>query len=253
MRVLARPFVGFVALLASTAALLSVARAEEPAKKPWLETWVGVDASSKVWLVYSGITVAPFGDVWSDGWRLRAAGGYGQYDVTYGRTRYAARTTMTELVAGYQMRFGNLTAKLFAGLAHVGLDAAAKDGSRRFSEPEYGFKSALELWLDIGDHAFASLDAAGTTAHASFSARLRYGYRVTPPLALGPEVILNGNDTWASGDRNVLARALHNDSRVGGFARFQWTGGEISASGGISGDASRLARPYGTFNLSLQF
>lgn len=229
------------------------ARAEEPASKPWLETWAGADASKHVWLAYSGVTLAPFGNIWSDGWRLRAAGSYGQYDVTYGKTRYAARTTGAELAAGYQMRFGNLTAKLFAGAAYVGLEAAAKDGSRRLSQPEIGFKTALELWLDIGDHAFASFDAAGTTAHATFSARLRYGYRITPPLALGPELILNGNDTWAGGNRSLLDRALHDDARAGGFARFMWTGGEISASGGISGDISRLSRPYATLSVSFQF
>lgn len=253
MRVLARHLLGFVALLSQVAVIHDFARAEEPAYKPWLESWAGADASAQVWLIYSGATIAPFGNVWSDGWRLRIGGGYGQYDVTHGKTRYAARTMTTDLVAGYQMRFGNLTAKLFAGASHIGLEAVAKDGSRHISEPEIGFKTALELWLDIGDHAFASFDAAGTTAHASFSARVRYGYRIAPPLSLGPELVLNGNDTWAGSDRNVLGRALHGDSRIGGFARFQWTGGEISASGGISGDISHPSRPYATITLSLQF
>ena len=253
MRVATRYLLGVLALLPVVAFAPETACADEPAYKPWRETWAGADASSNVWLAYSGATVAPFGDVWSDGWRLRAVGGYGQYEVTYGKTRYAARTTSTDLVIGYQKRFGDLTAKLFAGASYVGLDAVAKNGSKRVSEPEIGFKSALELWLDIGDHAFASLDLAGTTAHASFSARVRYGYRISPPLALGPEMILNGNDTWAGADRGHLERALHNDSRFGGFARFQWTGGEASVSGGISGDISRLPRPYGTLNVSLQF
>lgn len=253
MCVATRYLLGVLALLSKVAIAPDLACAEEPAFKPWRETWIGADFSSNVLLVYSGATVAPFGDAWSDGWRLRAAGGYGRYEVTYGKTRYAAQTTNADLVIGYQKRFGNLTAKLFAGASFVGLDAVAKDGTKRVMEPEIGFKSALELWLDIGDHAFASLDVAGTTAHASFSTRLRYGYRITPPLALGPELILNGNDTWAGADRGHLDRALHNDSRIGGFARFQWTGGEVSASGGISGDISHLSRPYVTLNMSLQF
>ena len=39
----------------------------------------GVDASSHVRFAYSGATIAPYSDMFSNELRLRAATGYGQY------------------------------------------------------------------------------------------------------------------------------------------------------------------------------
>lgn len=232
-------------------------RADEPANKPWRETWIGGDISPHVWLVYSGTTIAPFADIWSDGFRLRMASGYGQYGVRYGKTDYDVSTYFADALIGYQMRFGTLTAKLFAGAAYIGVDAVSKARTRALSEPELGAKAVLELWLDIADRSWASLDAAYTTAHDSFSVRARYGYRITPPFSFGHEIILNGNDLWidrrTTGTASALERALHNDIRFGSFLRFQWTGGEVSVSGGISGDIDRPIVPYATINASFQY
>lgn len=256
--VASRPIIAalcFAPLLAG--ATISTAAADEPADKPWRETWLGGDASSHVWLLYSGTTLAPMGDLWSNGARLRIVGGYGQYDVRYGKRDYAVRTTFTDAMVGYQMRFGALTAKAFAGATFITVDAAAHDGTRALSQPALGGKVALELWLDAGERAWMALDTSAATAHDSFSARLRYGWRALPPLSVGPEAILNGNDLWVDRTgvdaKGPIERALHNDVRFGGFARFNWTGGEISISGGIAGDIDRPAVPYGTLNASLQF
>lgn len=240
--------------LGATAAGL---RADEPADKPWRETWIGGDASPHVWLLYSGTTIAPFGDLWSDGVRLRLVSGYGRYDVRYGRTDYDVSTYFTDALAGYQMRFANLTAKAFAGVTYVGVDAVSRSKTRGLSDPELGAKLALELWLDIGDHSWASLDASAATAHDSFSLRARYGYRVSSPFSIGPEFIINGNDLWMdrrSGEApGAFERAVHNDARFGGFARFHWTGGEVAVSGGVSGDIDRPAVPYATISASIQY
>lgn len=255
MRVLRAILATALALCIGTS--IAPLRADEPIEKPWRETWVGGDMSPHVWLLYSGTTLAPFGDIWSDGFRLRLTSGFGQYDVRYGRTDYAVSTYFADALIGYQMRFGALTAKLFGGATYFGVDAISKARTRAISEPEIGAKAVLELWLDIADHSWASLDAAYATAHESFSIRARYGYRITPPLSFGPEIILNGNDLWVDKRSAVTAgafeRALHNDIRFGGFVRFQWTGGEVSVSGGISGDIDRPATPYATINASFQY
>ncbi len=55
----------------------------EPASPPgWREVWAGADVSTKFWLLYSGVTVAPMGHIHSEGIRMRAAGGYGEYRYT---------------------------------------------------------------------------------------------------------------------------------------------------------------------------
>ena len=67
-------FAAAVPILFSTSAW-----ADPPEPYGWREVWAGVDASSHVWLAYSGATIAPYSDMFSNGLRLRAATGYGQY------------------------------------------------------------------------------------------------------------------------------------------------------------------------------
>ncbi|MES1179865.1 MAG: cellulose biosynthesis protein BcsS, partial [Hyphomicrobium sp.] len=46
----------------------------------WREIYGGVDAARDQWLSYSGMTMAPWSrGIYSDGWRIRLGGGYGQY------------------------------------------------------------------------------------------------------------------------------------------------------------------------------
>jgi hypothetical protein len=79
---LARPFIVWLTATAfaavATIASHVPARAD-PAAHGWREVWGGADASAHVWLIYSGMTVAPHSDIFSDGLRLRVAGGYGGY------------------------------------------------------------------------------------------------------------------------------------------------------------------------------
>src|SRR6185312_5195625 len=103
----------------------------------WREAWTGVDAAHDQWLAYSGMTVAPASsDIYSDGWRIRVGGGYGQYsyDGFTPRTacgdatktdacteddrkaqRYKVNHSYAEVLIGYYLRLGALTAKAFAG------------------------------------------------------------------------------------------------------------------------------------------
>src|SRR4051794_37527667 len=67
-----------VAIMSSL--FLSATATADPATPPgWREIWAGADVSGHVWLLYSGATVAPYSNVFDDGLRLRAAGGYGGY------------------------------------------------------------------------------------------------------------------------------------------------------------------------------
>ena len=36
------------------------------------------------------------------------------------------------------------------------------------------------------------------------------------------------------------------DGRAGGFIRYEWASGEVSASGGVTGDIARPRTPYAT-------
>ena len=240
----------------------------------WRESWSGVDIAKDNWLLYSGVTVAPFGHIHESGWRMRFAGGYGQYKYQGNRATgptpqiqsFAAATHYGDALIGYLERWGPLTAKAFAGISYLAHDIAPLDPDNLVTGDDIGFKGALELWLDIGDMGFASLDASWNTAHNTRNVRSRLGARVAPNWSSGLEAWLNlddqsdcdlgWNDTAACyGDEKT---ELLDYTRAGLFLRYDWDGGELSLSSGVSGGSfgssgNASPEPYATLNWLTQF
>lgn len=212
------------------------------------EIWTGADVSSHVWLLYSGATVSPYGHIYSDGLRLRIAGGYGRYSYVGKRLSdmqaFNAETSYAEALVGYQQRFGELTAKGFVGVAAIEHDIAPFDPENAVQGQEIGPKIAAELWLNVGASGWSSLDLSWTSAHNTSAARLRAGYRIIGDVSLGLEGGVNATD-------------FGEDARGGAFVRYAWNGGEISLSGGFAGrfleEASTLRDPYATASWLTQF
>ncbi len=253
---------GFVlALWICAAGTAPPARAGEPeAKSHEFEVYAGADASSASWLVYSGATAAPFGGIYDNGLRLRASAGYGRYRYKADRweqhgthepeivpdKKFSAATGFSDVLAGYLHRFGPLTAKAFAGVSIVEHDIAPFDPENSVQGMNAGLKGVVELWLNIDDASWASLDMSYTTAHKIGAVHMRNGYRVVPRLSAGIESILDAN-------------AEDRQGRAGLFLRYEWNTGEVSASGGVSGDLpnSRTLEiptaPYGAVNWLSRF
>jgi Cellulose biosynthesis protein BcsS len=224
----------------SNVAALNAAEAAKDPEFGWREMWVGADASKNAWLIYTGVTLAPFSkDIYSDGLRLRLSSGYGKYNYRISRSPDRPKCpagkdqivkpcidvdvgiSYVDALVGYQMRFGELTAKAFAGISTVDHKASLKDADNLTLGRKFGGTGALELWLNLGENAWTSLDLSYTTAHETGAARWRAGWRVLPTLSIGPE---------ARFDRNEQAGS----ARIGGFARYEWLGGEISAAVGVA-------------------
>jgi hypothetical protein len=229
--------------------LLSGPLHADPKPEPgWREIWVGADASSHVWLLYSGMTVAPHGHIFSDGLRLRIAGGYGGYSYVGDRRAqlmsFNAKTAFAEALVGYLKRLGPLTAKAFVGVAAIEHDIEPLDPENPVQGQEFGPKLVTELWLNMGISAWSSADLSWTSAHQTSAARLRTAYRVYGDVSLGLEAGLNAN-------------RLGEDARAGLFGRYAWDGGEFSLAAGFSGrfleEAQSLQDPYATVNWLTQF
>lgn len=237
------------------AGLSGAAFAQEPteAATRWREVWSGADVTSSVWLLYSGATISPNGDVYSNGIRFRTAAGFGGYEFDDDRInngaieqhRFKADTAFADVMVGYQYRFGELTAKAFVGVSAIAHNIREPGALTAPQGLEYGPKVATEFWLNLGPDAWTSLDLSWTSAHDTYAARTRTGYRVLPTLTAGVEAGVN-----ATGE--------HMDGRGGLFLRYEWAGGEISASAGLSGDIGSLEltdelSPYATINWLTQF
>lgn len=242
----------------------------DPSKKtvPWREIWVGTDLTDETWLIYSGTTLSPFSHIHEDGLRIRFSTGYGQYDYSGARTfcdpalchprlgrrpvtqvfEFEAVTQYAEILIGYLKRFGALTAKVFVGAAYLDHKIGPRDPINEVQGPEWGVKGGIELWLNLGEKAWASLDGHYTTAHETFAARNRIGYRILPTISVGPEFGVNGHiKSHQNGDLQYAR------GRAGAFARYEWAGGEVSASGGVTANIDEDITPYLTLNWMTRF
>lgn len=229
------------------------------------EVWTGADVAGRTWLAYSGMTHAPFGDTHADGLRLRATSGFGRYRYDYDHaTKVKVEKAAADLSVGYQAEFDNATIKAFAGWAVLARDFTVTGGiDGRFSKLHHGFKLATEIWLDWSEVTWASLDAAYTDTRETVDARLRFGQRIETEVSLGLEAILNRTDL-AGEVVELPGQQNYGNARIGVFVRYDWFGGEISASGGFSADVVRnrskgvgvssdASSPYGAMTVLLQF
>lgn len=157
---------------------------------------------------------------------------------------FDAETIFADFLVGYLKRLGPLTAKGFAGISAIRHDVHPFDPENPVQGLAFGPKVVSELWLNMGEDAWSSLDASWTSAHQTYGGRLRAGYRIIDDLSLGAEARIDGD-------------ALDKDARGGLFVRYAWDGGEISVAGGVSGrflkEAEDMHDPYATATWLMQY
>lgn len=235
--------------------------AEDPPvpKYGWREVWTGADAMRDVWLIYTGVTLAPWSEhVHDPGWRLRAQTGYGEYDYVLNRggeqKTYRGTVAYGDALVGYHWRAGDFIAKLFAGVSYI--DHAVLPGASKghLVGPEWGPKVAAELWLNIGDAQWTSLNVNFTTAHDTASLRWRYGFTLWDGLAAGPEVRLDTNGGLYENYGDLFREY---EGRAGLFATYTLDGYELTLAGGVAAYVKGLdtteVTPYGTINFLMPF
>lgn len=218
------------ALFLSSWQLPLPALAAEPAGKQQ-EFSVGVEAARHAWSLYSGVTLAPFGSLGEDGWRLRAVGGYGAYSYSGLRAvgvgsqivKFRGTVSFADLLLGYHQQVGPLTLKLYAGAMATQHLIDPVDPEAQVQGEAFGAKAVLETWWTVSEQTWASLDLSYGSVHESYWGRLRLGWRLVPVVSLGLEASGAGN---SDGDA----------ARLGGFLRYEWDGGEVSASAGLMSD-----------------
>lgn len=225
------------------------------------EVWAGADAGEDYWLAYSGATLAPFSDIHQNGLRIRIVGGYGQYSYRIVKDskpteNYDAQVSFADALVGYLWRLDPLILKLFVGASFSDHLITPFDRNNTVTGMDWGLKGVAELWFNIGTNGFASVDLAWSQAHKTRSARMRVGYKPMPNFSIGPEAGINmdrqGDYKIYDEDPNYRADAI-DYGRIGLFARYEWYGGELSASAGLIGDFRERQSAYGTVNWITQY
>lgn len=240
-----RALLGIRAVAVAAAALGGAgAHGEEPSATeapPHLEVWSGGEAFRHIWSAYGGATVAPFGGIRDDGFRLRGVLGY----ADYGR----GTATFGDVLIGYHKQLGSVTIKIFGGLSvtdHVPDPSEPFPALQRGTE--YGGKGVLEAWWNITDQAWASADLSFGSTHMDYGGRIRLGWRLWAELSVGLE---GGSGGTAEPDLE------HDTARIGGFLRYEWPTGEVAISGGWAAEGTWRDRdgpaPFGTVSLLTRF
>jgi hypothetical protein len=266
-------FASFVAGINATAAYSQDLASQPPAH----EIWAGAIGTENVWFAYAGGTSAPFGNLNKAGIRLRAQAGHGEYKFEgwkvsrdadgfflVDRLTIEDRVNTVDAMLGYMFQLGALTAKGFAGLAYVEHDVSAASFIPPGNGVEWGPRVQIELWYDAGGPYWASLNANYTTAHDSYGASVRGGFRLGQSgISIGTEVSIDNRTAEGTDLTSAYARG-------GAFVRYAWDTGEISVSGGLAVDlddgnplelqpnasgmyAERLEAPYAGISLLTKF
>jgi hypothetical protein len=221
------------------------------AVQPRFEAWTGAEVFQQVWSLYAGSMCAPFGSVREDGVRLRAVAGYGAYSYTSPRwtglatqhVEFHGSVMFADLLAGYHKQLGSLTIKILGGLTVA--DRVVDDPDAAHRGTGLGGKAVVETWWNVTDQVWASLDVSWSTLDNVYGTRARVGWRWQPQLSFGIEGGAAGSFDYDT-------------ARVGGFVRYEWATGELSVSGGVSGDGPSTGwvdvhGPFATVNVLTRF
>jgi len=225
-------------VLAGTMGFATIATAE--GRRPAAEYWVGIEGFRDVLATYGGITWAPTGSLYENGFRLRATGSFARYEGAHAFTvlRQVGNNVVEETsiepvdglkataraLLGWHWQQGPWTIKAFAGLAYGSESRRSTTTGAKASGYAVGAAAALEFWHDPGSSLWSSLDLSYAVPDGEASARGRIGYRLNERLSIGPEI------AWTSTLQGSLARA-------GIFVRYDNGVSEIS----VSLDAARTS------------
>ena len=174
----------------------------------------------------------------AQGPRVKALTGLGAYDYSSslpgiaGTADFDGDVALAQLLAGYQWRRGEWTVKTYAGVGFESHDLSPGDPANSVDGGEFGAVGQIELWRNLGETGWLSLDASYADVFASYWTQLRLGRALNRRIGAGLETGALGNEEYDS-------------ARAGGFLRYRLGKTELTLSGGVSGDY--LAEDFGGY------
>ncbi|MEZ5775534.1 MAG: cellulose biosynthesis protein BcsS [Hyphomicrobiaceae bacterium] len=232
----------------------------QPAAEAHVEAWVGTEITRSSLYGYTGTVIFLGESVAADGFLLRLDGGGGRYSYSGERpfgprdaavdVEFAGVPAASSALLGYQQHVGGLTAKLYLGADYVVHTLTPSDPFNSVEGSALGMRGVAELWYDVGPGLWVSADAGYSTAFGTYAATLKAGYDIDlavtadDPLidriGIGLEAGAFGNETFGAGRVGLVGRAR---------TRF----GEVTLTGGLSGDYENPTSPYGAVSLLYRY
>lgn len=161
----------------------------------------GFDIGKNYRYGYSGVLVAANGDWNKDGFVLRSESVIGSYDYRNGGVETDADDRAGDVMVGYQIVRGNVSAILFAGMEIRDVELSPDDATERLRGTETGFKVAVEVETDDQAPVYFDVYSTYSTAFDTFAIYGRVGAR-KDRFTFGPEASFlreAGDDYYRAG------------------------------------------------------
>ena len=184
------------ATTAAWAADMPVKAAPLSAPAPWLNLFSGFSVAPDAYFGYAGGVVALNRNLYTDGWLVRLSGGAGhyEYNIVPG-VKNGVDFQVGDFMLGYQQYVGATRFTLYAG-TNVESHDNNKDPAAVVRGTEWGFKVQGEVFHQFNEQWYGLLIGNYSTVFKSYFAMGKVGYKITPTIAIGPELISLGNERF---------------------------------------------------------
>jgi hypothetical protein len=189
-------------------------------------------------------TVAPFGGLEQNGFRVRllgVLGGY-KYDATApGVGLVTGNQAGGSLMLGYEWIVSKTKVGVYGGLDAINNRLDKFDPNNETGGTTFGFRAGLDFYSNPTASTMAAGTFTFTTANSGYYMRLRGGVAVYEQIFLGPETL-------------VIGDSFFNQWRLGvQLSGIQLGPVQFGVSGGYVNDSSRGAGAYGILDTRLTF
>ncbi len=199
---------GVLALAPSTAVAADwyTGAAQEVAGEEWI---VAVDASATVTTNNSAFgtitaTIAPVGNLLTDGLRVRIQGVAGTYSYPGAAVRQTVTGVQQEgtVLLGYEWIWQQAALAGYIGMNVRNNELSILDPGNPVVGTGIGTKVAADLYVNPTENTLFTANASYSTLFNAYYARLRAGVAVLPGVFVGPEATLLGDaffNGWRAG------------------------------------------------------
>jgi hypothetical protein len=252
----------FSALAFADAAVPSCA-AESSAAGPRFETYVGGDYDGRAAALTSSTVWSPFGPVTAPGFRIKLDGLanlYGGTNATVFSSNFLAADlkTLGEAMAGYQINYGQLWLKFYAGAAYQAQIRAFREAGQLVQQKAWGISAAIESFWRASDRVWTSANVSWLNLDTTMSLYTRSGYEVYHGgsglrISGGAEAGVTINNAGLFKEGKAL-ELYNNYVRAGPLLNLRYGLNDFSLSGGVSqaSDEAKL-HPYASIRYGRQF
>jgi hypothetical protein len=250
--------------LAFTAAAVAPSTAESPnGADPRFEMYLGAGYDGRAGALMSSTVWSPFDPVAGQGFRIKLDGlanVYGDTNATVLSSNFLAADlkALGDAMAGYQLNYGELWLKLYAGAAYQAQTKAFWQAGQLVQQKAWGAAAAIESFWRVSDRIWTSVNVSWMQPDNTSSLYSRAAYEVYRSegglkISAGVEADITTSNAGIFKEGRALD--LNNTYvSAGPLLNLRYGVNDFSLSGGLSEVSDeRTPRPYATIRYGRQF